>query len=139
MAHLEEPDLALPAVGVEGERAQHPRQQALTQHALVGRERVRHPDPAVDPDPALLVGTEQRRRPGLVGTQSGHDRRAPGAARVDTRVRPPDLRSRRAAPGQVGVSVMARHLFDDVDLALGVGAEGGHRHVEHARRLPARR
>jgi len=59
MAHLEEPEVALTAIGVEGERAQHPRQEALSQHALVRRERVRHPHPTLDPHPPLLVGTEQ--------------------------------------------------------------------------------
>ena len=134
MAHLEEPELALTAIGVEGERAQHAGQQALAEHDLVRCEGIRHPDPASDPHSGVVVGTEQRSGPGLVGTQSGHHftRQAPLALVGGEATH---LRCERAAPGQVCIPVVACHLFDDVDLAIGVGPERRHGHLEDAARL----
>ena len=101
VADLEEPHLALAAIGVEGERAAASRAGGSAQHALVGGERVGDPHPAFDPHPAAgrrgraATASTPRARP------ARPPRRGPGAARAGTGVRPtrPAARTDAAAAG----------------------------------------
>ena len=83
MADLEEPDLTLTAIGVEGERPQHARAAGSGAARLSsGVSGIRHLHPAFDPHPSCVVGTEQRRRSTPRGRRGRPPPRAPGAARV---------------------------------------------------------
>ena len=134
VADLEQRDVEDSPADIGDDGPQQPGKQRRAEDRFLARERVvglDHVVRAVRQAGPLVIARAEQHGPDRIGEPLAHHHIAhePPIALVRRQVS--DLRRARHGSGDVLVAVVTRHLLDHVDLALGVGPEGGDGDVEH--------